>query len=62
MAGQHGAIAMQAHAAAARVATALRRCCNTRRESAATLFLQLSSQQRCDVITAAPIVGAQQAS
>jgi len=47
MAGQHGAIAMQAHAAAARVARVLRHCfCNFRRSSAAMLLLQHLSWER----------------
>jgi hypothetical protein len=43
----------------ARVAATRRQCCNTRRENAATLFLQLSSRQCCDVVAAAPIARAQ---
>ncbi len=35
------------------------RYCNTRRERATTLFLQLSSRQRCNVIAAAPVARAQ---
>ncbi len=59
MAGQRGAAAMQARAAAAHVAAASQRCCNTRHANATTLFLQLSSHQRCDVVAAAPVAKAQ---
>ncbi len=59
MARQRGAAATQARAAAARVTATQRRCYNTRRESAATLFLQLSSRQRCDVVAVAPVTRAQ---
>jgi hypothetical protein len=39
--------------------TSRQRYCNTRRESATTLFLQLSSRQRCDVVAAALVARAQ---